>query len=132
MGIGTLLRKLRNETGRIAEDVAASVGIRESYLTFYERDDRTPHKWELAKLAEFYDVDPVWLKKGDLAYGTQIYRNGRPNPHLAELIAVLRGAEGDNLGDENRELAAEVALATAKAVVRRESRVHGTATRRQL
>lgn len=53
---GEKLRKLREERGESTRRVSDNLGISESSLIKYERDERTPRDEVKIKLAEYYDV----------------------------------------------------------------------------
>ncbi len=116
-GISRRLTKLRRDKGNPTQAyVAAELDILQPDLSHYERGERIPDYYVLRKLSKFYGVDPNWLRDGD-----KVYPDAQGNPHIAELLARLHGADGDNITDEARHLAAEVALATTIAILHSQS-----------
>lgn len=61
MGIGKRLRKLRLEKGLTQADLAKSLSLGESTISFYESDKRSPDFATLQRLAEYFQVSTDYL-----------------------------------------------------------------------
>lgn len=63
--LGNRLVKLRKEMNLRQKDAAKLIGISNSNLSRYEKEERTPNKEMIIKLASFYKVSPSYLLFGE-------------------------------------------------------------------
>ena len=59
--IGERLKELRKSKGWTQVQVAAKMGLTDSVISFYERQERAPSPEVLIKFAELYDVSTDYL-----------------------------------------------------------------------
>lgn len=59
--IGEKLKELRKSKGWTQVQVAAKMGLTDSVISFYERQERAPSPEVLIKFAELYDVSTDYL-----------------------------------------------------------------------
>ena len=84
--LGSRLASLRAGLGLSLQNVADGIGISKNTVHKWERDEMVPSGPNVAKLADFLQVEPAYL-----AYG--VVKNKPANRELAEAITLLNKDE---------------------------------------
>lgn len=93
MGFGKKLRKLRIEKGLTQADLAATLSLGESTISFYESNKRQPDYETLTKIADFFKVSTDYLlgrTDNELSVNNII-----PERFIQKLGRVLRSERGE-------------------------------------
>ena len=91
--IGERLKELRKSKGWTQVQVAAKMGLTDSVISFYERQERAPSPEVLIKFAELYDVSTDYLlgvKKVNDQHLDVTGLSKREITILKEFIEILR------------------------------------------
>lgn len=112
MAFGDILRLLRNEKKITMKQLGAIIGVTESAIGMYERNERTPNFELLEDIADYFNVDMDYL------LGRSNIKNRyqfASNKNLNELRFALQG-KLERLTDEELE---EMSLLADMALKRR-------------
>ena len=91
--IGERLKELRKSKGWTQVQVAAKMGLTDSVISFYERQERAPSPEVLIKFAELYDVSTDYLLGVETLNDQHLDVTGlskREISILKEFIEILR------------------------------------------
>ncbi len=91
--IGERLKELRKSKGWTQVQVAAKMGLTDSVISFYERQERAPSPEVLIKFAELYDVSTDYLLGVEKINNQHLDVTGlskREITILKEFIEILR------------------------------------------
>ena len=91
--IGERLKELRKSKGWTQVQVAAKMGLTDSVISFYERQERAPSPEVLIKFAELYDVSTDYLLGVEKVNDQHLDVTGlskREITILKEFIKILR------------------------------------------
>ena len=91
--IGERLKELRKSKGWTQVQVAAKMGLTDSVISFYERQERAPSPEVLIKFAELYDVSTDYLLGVEKVNDQHLDVTGlskREITILKEFIEILR------------------------------------------
>lgn len=91
--IGERLKELRKGKGWTQVQVAAKMGLTDSVISFYERQERAPSPEVLIKFAELYDVSTDYLLGVEKVNDQHLDVTGlskREITILKEFIEILR------------------------------------------
>ena len=91
--IGERLKELRKSKGWTQVQVAAKMGLTDSVISFYERQERAPSPEVLIKFAELYDVSTDYLLGVEKVNDQHLDVTGlskREISILKEFIEILR------------------------------------------
>ena len=91
--IGERLKELRKSKGWTQVHVAAKMGLTDSVISFYERQERAPSPEVLIKFAELYDVSTDYLLGVEKVNDQHLDVTGlskREITILKEFIEILR------------------------------------------
>lgn len=91
--IGEKLKELRKSKGWTQVQVAAKMGLTDSVISFYERQERAPSPEVLIKFAELYDVSTDYLLGVEKVNDQHLDVTGlskREITILKEFIEILR------------------------------------------
>ena len=91
--IGERLKELRKSKGWTQVQVAAKMGLTDSVISFYERQERAPSPEDLIKFAELYDVSTDYLLGVEKVNDQHLDVTGlskREITILKEFIEILR------------------------------------------
>ncbi len=91
--IGERLKELRKSKGWTQVQVAAKMGLTDSVISFYERQERAPSPEVLIKFAELYDVSTDYLLGVETVNDQHLDVTGlskREISILKEFIEILR------------------------------------------
>ncbi len=96
MSLGRIIARIRNEKGLRQADVAETLGVHQSYVARWERDQMRPRAELLEKLAEVLDTPVQELQAADQKLSSRLLEQ-----HDPELVDLFRQAH--RLEDQERE-----------------------------